>query len=1273
MDCDFVVPAQPEELLEADDRRFFVEEDAPVTDMDTEEFETSLSELVSRLRDSGSCALSQHENFDLLFMAVKDWSQLEAAVRSELVTIVSSFFNQHIHNLASLAATAAAGGNKASAEHYVAIRSHRRVLKMYTFLTAWMLMQGEKLAARAPGGPGLAVLPARRRGAKKQQQSEDSETSRWETDREKLLNTLDSLFSNQSPEWWHSGRIDDDLSNIVVSCVVNLVENPQSLRARGVKDLSMSVMVGLSQCQGLESACNTGASFLNALMRSEHVPAYVAELLFSMSTHGEGYQQVGSGLMREISRIPVSEFMRDAAGAKNASTFLCEISDRLPRLANQNISFLMCFLDGEAYQLRSSIVHMVGNIVATLASECVPSTSADDKEEPHSRQMSPEASAKARDHMLEVLFERMRDVNAYTRSKTLQTWSKLVQLRCIPLNKISALVEAAVSRLNDKSAFVRRSAAQLLNAMLQFNPYGPNLQLDNFKEMLNEWRTKLQGEGEEAMEGASSSSPAKASTAAVSSEELSGSGETAVEEEFASSAMETDFGDMDPTDKDTMQEVIKVVTYHTQAIFFISQMERAVPTVCQLLGSKTVSDVQEAMQLVITMNQFHISKADMATRKMLTLIWSKEQGIKTALIDAFHRLYTACEDTHPGDMGIELIRLCQGASVSDITCMEETLCELMKEGKIHGKLIANLWRIFNNEGDSFPDQYSDMALVLLSMFSRQRPHLVANKLSLLLEDGLGEKAKGNTTRLRFTFTCLRRLATIQDKEGQPVRFSHNHLVCERIRTLCLDLSWCPSGSWVTLCDEMVAAGYEILSTPDLLFDEILASLTQLVSPVESPDVPQEERSTFLGRLVFLVGQVAMKKMVAMDAQHQRDKEELSKKMDGPVATASSSSSPEGRTTSKRRSRKPKGESDVDTELGIAAEMGFDDIQMADAELDERNECSIRMIVDGDTVVGRLAHRIAQICSTHQGPEGMPLQKAAVVSLCKLMVISPTFCEEHLRLLFTLFERSPSPAIRCSIAVALGDLASRFPNLVEPYNARIYARLRDAHPRVRKNVLMVLAHLILSDMVKVKGLVSEIALCLTDSEAAIRDTTMLFFHELAAKGGNIIYNIVPDIISRLSQDQDVSPQAFRDILKHLLEFVGKDKHADSLLEKICHRFSTTAEVQTWRCLAFCLSQLNVTEKGIKKLKEAFRLYKHTLSDAPTFEEFNNVVVKARKFAKPEVKELVEEWYDLLMSTQVPEEGEEVEGGEGDETAAVDLEEEINALEITESDVEEEEED
>ena len=51
---------------------------------------------------------------------------------------------------------------------------------------------------------------------------------------------------------------------------------------------------------------------------------------------------------------------------------------------------------------------------------------------------------------------------------------------------------------------------------------------------------------------------------------------------------------------------------------------------------------------------------------------------------------------------------------------------------------------------------------------------------------------------------------------------------------------------------------------------------------------------------------------------------------------------------------------------------------------------------------------------------------------------------------------------------MGDLAFRFPNLFEPYSNRLYARLRDQNLRVRKNALMVLAHLILNDMIKVRA-------------------------------------------------------------------------------------------------------------------------------------------------------------------------------------------------------------
>ncbi len=48
------------------------------------------------------------------------------------------------------------------------------------------------------------------------------------------------------------------------------------------------------------------------------------------------------------------------------------------------------------------------------------------------------------------------------------------------------------------------------------------------------------------------------------------------------------------------------------------------------------------------------------------------------------------------------------------------------------------------------------------------------------------------------------------------------------------------------------------------------------------------------------------------------------------------------------------------------------------------------------------------------------------------------------------------------------------------------RLRDADLRVRKNTLMVLTHLILNDMIKVKGQISEMAICLEDDDSRISD-------------------------------------------------------------------------------------------------------------------------------------------------------------------------------------------
>jgi len=56
--------------------------------------------------------------------------------------------------------------------------------------------------------------------------------------------------------------------------------------------------------------------------------------------------------------------------------------------------------------------------------------------------------------------------------------------------------------------------------------------------------------------------------------------------------------------------------------------------------------------------------------------------------------------------------------------------------------------------------------------------------------------------------------------------------------------------------------------------------------------------------------------------------------------------------------------------------------------------------------------------------------------------------------------------------------------------------------------MVLTHLILNGMIKVKGQLGEMAKCVEDPETRIADLAKLFFKELSGKD-NAIYNNLPD--------------------------------------------------------------------------------------------------------------------------------------------------------------------
>ena len=54
-------------------------------------------------------------------------------------------------------------------------------------------------------------------------------------------------------------------------------------------------------------------------------------------------------------------------------------------------------------------------------------------------------------------------------------------------------------------------------------------------------------------------------------------------------------------------------------------------------------------------------------------------------------------------------------------------------------------------------------------------------------------------------------------------------------------------------------------------------------------------------------------------------------------------------------------------------------------------------------------------------------------------------------------------------------------------------------------------------------------------------------------GNTLYNVMPDIVSRLSDPEvGIAEENFRTIMRYIIGLIEKDKLLESLVEKLCHR-------------------------------------------------------------------------------------------------------------------------
>ncbi|XP_075965648.1 condensin complex subunit 1 [Anarhichas minor] len=695
-----------------------------------------------------------------------------------------------------------------------------------------------------------------------------------------------------------------------------------------------------------------------------------------------------------------------------------------------------------------------------------------------------------------------------------------------------------------------------------------------------------------------------------------------------------------------------LVQYLKDTETFALQVERAISVINAMLYWKTTSVVLEAVQFCVTVCEFSIANSVIGVRKMLPLVWSTDAAIKDAVVQAYRRLYLNPQgDTirlKAHTLVDSLSELMVDASLGTIQCLEEIVQEFFGSGShLQSTVVQVLWERFTGKRETSGLQRR-AAVLLLGMAARAEREVVLSNLDTLCSVALGEKVTEDFLLARDAVLTICSITDhVRQSKGAPFRLPQDHQLFTCLTQAIAEGVVIEDPYWQSFMEQAVRLLYFLAESPDQLCSRLLQRSARLLLDqiAEGGDVnkdasqmqdgsqesSEQVNCVCLAQLLALCGCVAfwqvshLERSVSAELRRRRgETEERQEKEKVPSSKAKQAAN----------------ESAMEEELGLMGASAED----TEAEL-IRKICETELLAE-ENLLSAFLPLLVRVCSSPGRYSHPQLTTAACLALSQYMMISPSVCEENIRLMFTVLERSALPVVRANGMIALGDLTVRFPNILEPWTQNLYARLSDEVPSVRQTAVTVLTQLVLKDVLKVKGQVSEVAVLLIDPEAHITSLALNFFNELASKD-NAIYNLLPDIISRLSDpERGMTSEDFNTIMKQLFSYITKERQTESLVEKLCQRFRTAKTERQWCDLAMSLSLLSMCERGFKRLQECWECYSDKLTEPGVYQPLLSITAKLRRGAKVQFKAQVDEFEKRL--TAVHTRGlENVESPEMDE--------------------------
>ncbi|KAL3231391.1 hypothetical protein RNJ44_00426 [Nakaseomyces bracarensis] len=897
-----------------------------------------------------------------------------------------------------------------------------------------------------------------------------------------------------------------------------------------------------------------------------HLSNFNAELL-QLLDEEYNFPQLTEDLLKEISTRVFSA--KDTNGPKAISNFLIKLSELSPNIMLRQMSLVIQLLNNSSITLRCSVVEACGNIVVNLAKE--PSFL-----EHYQQQISV---------LIELLQERFQDSNPYVRTKAIQGCVKICDLKVKFRKERLEFTKLAVRSLEDRSSLVRRNAIKLLSKLLLTHPFrafhGTQLKLSAWKKYQSITEQNMKKYVESNVNNQIEDSVTH--TQGYPDEEIN-------LEKIEEEAEQTATGKTD-----TVMKLKLMVLYYKEAIDFIELLHQAVDHTSGLLFSRNRNEVLEGMDFIVLTDAFGLECSSKGIKKMLHLVWMKGNsdegtGVASHLITCYQQLFL----TTPDELSVKekslfiaknLIQLTCGASVSDLTSLEQLLGMMYETNLINEPVINTLWAIYNSATSTetgmvkpFSKDQIHGAIIILGMIAVVNNDIVLKGLDSILNIGLGKAGFDDLILCKYSCIALGRIVpkksvmikSILDEE-------HEKAAEQKLGEHIIAATTNPH--YFSMCENAINALFNISSKPDIICADLIKEKTMMTF-----GKPEDENSHFtssgisrtdsLSELLFIVGQVAIKTLVYLErceAEFKRRKIERESK------------SGQGKTLDNEQVD-PNATADItdvskDNELEMIGGTNEDDFADAINYVKE-NE----LLFAPNSLFGKFCPIVEEIVSNTARFQDTMLQRSAALCLEKLMCLSSKYCERSLPLLITVMEKSTDPVIRSNAVLGLGDMAVCFNNLIDENTGFLYRRLHDDNLMVERTCLMTVTFLILAGQVKVKGQLGEMAKCLINPDQSISDMSRLFFSELATKD-NAVYNSFIDIFSNLSSDKELTHDSFKKIMKFLLTFIEKERHQKQLIDKLLGRLTKCETQEQWDDIVFVLNTLPYKDDRVPPILEA----------------------------------------------------------------------------------------